>query len=91
MSIAGKVGVYRQKPFFVKAIQWTGDNTAEVQDFLGADFKGINAAMTHIWVKNPLNAMALYIGAYAVRDESGGCYVVSEKVFERIYELVGKE
>lgn len=55
----------RRRP--VEALQWTGENTAEMAEFLGLDF---NDEPPAVWMRSG-DWSVLRVGDWAVRDEEG--------------------
>jgi hypothetical protein len=82
---------FRKRPVEVEAIQWTGDNLAEVQEFTGGLFRTIVSvtdftAQVHdklhdTWVD-------LKTGQWVIRGVLGEFYPIDERVLADTYERV---
>jgi hypothetical protein len=85
---------YRKRPVEVDAIQWTGQNTADVGEFTAGRFRLTLPAVLRLpalgevydfmhdtWVK-------LAVGSWIVRGVRGECYPVEASVFAETYEQV---
>jgi len=82
---------YRNKPFMVDAVQWIGNNIAEVEKLAGKKIT------TRAYVGSNLISMAinvergqqeLELGDYIIKSEEGKFYICNPHDFEIIYEEV---
>lgn len=80
---------YRKKSIIVEAVQWTGDNLAEVRQM-----DGFNDAHTCFFndlkIKTLEGVMHASIGDYIIRGVAGEFYPCKPDVFEATYELVDR-
>lgn len=75
---------YRTRPVEVDAIQWTGDNLAEV--FAWAGYNVNRQPGDGISITTPAGTVWGRIQDWIVRDEAGYFKCVSPSVFDRTYE-----
>ena len=77
---------YRKKPIVIEAIQWTGNNLAEIETFTGT-------------IKYPVERSALLfdtlegimranVGDWIIKGIQGEFYPCKPDIFEKTYELV---
>jgi len=78
---------YRTKPQTVEAVQWRGDNEAEIIAFFPKDaqfFWGVD----HVIIRTPENInMTLFERSWVARD-STGYTLFDDEVFELHYEKI---
>lgn len=91
---------YRKKPIVIEAIQWTGDNEAEIQAWAGADsFRVLNAedaedsgnpeATAELRVAANGNTwLPMNTGEWVLHD-SAGFYPCQADIFQATYEPAG--
>lgn len=79
----GKVGRYRKRPVMVQAIQWTGENLADVLDFCPAAAWG-NA--TGLAIATTEGVMRADRDDWVIRGVAGEFYPCKPEVFEATYE-----
>jgi hypothetical protein len=87
---------FRKKPVEVQAVQWTGDNEAELVAFAGVDFQAVcpedrgddpdqTAAVMdtlhNTWVR-------VYTGQWIIKGVKGEFYPIAEDVLAETYEPV---
>ncbi len=79
-----------RKPERVEAVQWKGDNAAELQEWtrgqvfcLGMDKDTRNRVPDHIWIKGP--GLNLRAGDWVVWHAARGFFVVPNYVFSESY------
>lgn len=80
---------YRAKPVEVEAVQWTGDNYAEVKGFAGEDVSaptGTTSKSRDLVIHTAKGATRAQRNFYIVRDDRGKHYPCDPGVFERKYE-----
>lgn len=63
------------KAIIAEAVQWTGDNLAEIRAFAGDDF--LFAEAGRVWVRNSAGPWELALGDWVRRHEDGGPLMVS--------------
>lgn len=77
---------FRKKPVVIEAVQWNGNNLAEIESFLGA-------------IKYPIDAMGIIIstlegnmvasvGDFIIKGINGEFYPCKPEIFEKTYEVV---
>ncbi len=82
-----QVNYYRKKPVTIKAIQWTGNNHAEVNHFL--NYKGNDNLLNHHIVIETLEGnMFASVGDYIIQGVQGEYYPCKPDIFHQTYELV---
>lgn len=78
---------YRKKPIEIDAVQWTGDNLAELRKL-----EGFNAAHTcfggRLNIKTYEGVMHASVGDYIIKGVQGEFYPCKPEIFERTYEEV---
>ena len=81
---------YRKHPLIIEAVQWTGDNTPEVQEFLGDRFMGQSYPHHYLVFRSIEGAFKashrVSPGDYIVRGIDGEFYPVKPSIFEMTYE-----
>ena len=85
------VGTYNTKPSIVRAIQWTSDNTADVDGFTGGrsrfDFK-FGRQKLIITDRDNKSTFDIAPGDYIIKGENGELSVCSPEKFKEKYEEV---
>lgn len=79
---------YRRKPVFVDAIQWTGDNYAEVFEFTGGYAYPTKSHSDTLAVSTLEGEMMATKGCYIIRDMNGDYFPCQEDIFNKTYEQV---
>ena len=78
---------YRKKPIAIDAVQWTGDNLAELRKL-----EGFNAVHTCFSGKLNINTyegvMNASVGDYIIKGVQGEFYPCKPDIFEQTYEEV---
>ena len=89
---------YRKKPVVIEAIQWTGDNEGEVQEFTeGA--RNFYARAAEDWAEDPEATAAVfdklhstwvlvYTGQHVIRGVKGEYYPIAADVLAETYEEI---
>ncbi len=88
---------YRKKPVVIEAIQFTGDNWGEIQEWMyqsgskrfktcGVDKDG---EVITIIIKTLEGEMTANIGDYIIKGVNGEFYPCKPDIFEKTYEEVG--
>lgn len=82
---------YRTKPCEIEAIQFTGDNLKEINEFaktdcVGAKFTGDKC--TGLAISTLEGYMNASIGDYIIKGLRGEFYPCKPDVFEKKYELI---
>jgi len=79
---------YRRKPVVIDAIQWTGDNYAEVFEFTEGYAYPTESHSDMLAVSVLGCEMMAEKGSYIIRDKNGGYYPCQEEDFNKTYEPV---
>lgn len=79
--------LYKKKPVFIQAVQFTGTNQPEIERFVG---EPIHDCPTVKWicVNTPSGLMAVLEGEFVIRYEDGELDSCSPSVFEAEFEPV---
>lgn len=82
---------FRKKPVTIEAVQWTGDNEAELAAFAGANFETVTDSPE--WTGRVYDALHdSWIGArtgdWIVRSVRGENYPVHQDVLDELYDPV---
>ena len=75
---------YRKKPVVIEAIQWTGDNTFDVFEFVGYDCL-VNCRLVIHTLEGKHYAS---VGDYIIKGVQGQFYPCKPDIFEQTYEEV---
>lgn len=76
---------YRKKPVIIEAIQWTGKNLSEIDNFMG----GTVGNKGTILVINTLEGdMEASIGDYIIKGVNGEFYPCKPDIFGKTYEKI---
>jgi hypothetical protein len=81
---------YRKKPVVIEAIQWTGENFAEVVAFLGDDFGGAQRGpgFDQIEIITLEGGITASLGDWVIRGVKGEHYPCKPDIFAATYEAV---
>ena len=92
---------YRKKPVVIEAIQWNGNNLAEVKEFVGDDLEyefclsllrdEIKKILEPVKIKTLEGDMNASIGDYIIKGVDGEFYPCKPDIFEKTYEEVQSE
>lgn len=81
---------YRKKPVEIEAVQWTGDNLAELRKMEG--FNSVHTCFggrLNIFPLKMLEGMMFVsVGDYIIKGVQGEFYPCKPEIFEQIYEEV---
>ncbi|GEM_PF-1935867 len=79
---------YRNKQIFIEAIQWTGENCAEVLLFAGFNKRNIGEVYENcpLIIHTIEGDMTANIGDYIIKGVNGDFYPYKSNIFEKIYE-----
>lgn len=72
---------YVKKPIEVEAVQWTGDNAEEIQEFMNIE----DLAIVTIIIKWKVDGE---IGDYIIKGVNGEFYPCKPDIFEKTYEEI---
>lgn len=79
---------YRKKPVVIDAIQWTGDNYAEIFEFTEGNACPTHSHSSTLIVETLEGNMAAEKGCYIIRGVNGEYYPCQEDIFNKTYEPV---
>lgn len=91
---------YRKKPVEIEAVQWTGKNDTEVEDFIGDYLAGygdnlvcykpkLNQYLSKLmYIRTLEGAMIASVGDYIIKGVQGEFYPCKPDIFEQTYEEV---
>jgi len=93
------IGTYRKKPVIIEAVQWTGSNPCEIQEFAGSaaiiasydpiDDMGVFVGRNRfeLSIQTLEGEMKAAIGDYIIKGVNGEFYPCKEEIFEKTYDL----
>jgi hypothetical protein len=79
---------YRKKPVVIEAIQWTGENTSDIDTFTNSNFVEVTRGgikMLEIYTLE--GVMKAHINDYIIKGVQGEFYPCKPKIFEETYEV----
>lgn len=84
---------YRKKPVVIEAVQWTGDNNEEINNFCGDSAKFVtsrlgNAVLYSLGIETLEGFMQASTGDYIIKGVNGEYYPCKPDIFEKTYEKV---
>ena len=79
---------YKKKPVVIDAIQWTGDNYAEIFEFTEGEAYLSSSHSSTLIVETLEGKMAAEKGCYIIRGVNGEYYPCQEDIFNKTYEPV---
>lgn len=79
---------YRKKPVVIDAIQWTGDNYAEIFEFTEGKAYLSSSHSSTLIVETLEGNMVAEKGCYIIRGVNGEYYPCQEDIFNKTYEPV---
>lgn len=80
---------YRKKPVVIEAVQWTGCNLAEIENFMCMILYPIEESSLLIYTLE--GTMTASIGDFIIKGISGEFYPCKPDIFENTYEKVEDE
>lgn len=82
---------YVKKPIPITAIQWTGDNMAEIAEFTNGrcSFAKVGSGFS-ITIPTLEGEMGANAGDYIVRGVEGEFYTCRQDIFEKTYEKISE-
>lgn len=78
------IKTYRKKPAIIEAIQWTGKNLSEIDNFMGGIVENKGAIVIHTLEGD----MEAPIGDYIIKGVNGEFYPCKPDIFDKTYEEV---
>jgi hypothetical protein len=84
-----KMTKYRKKPVVIEAIEWTGKNFNEIQEFAGSESEIIkmSSGETELVIRTLEGRMTASEGDYIIKGIQGEFYPCKSDIFEQTYEL----
>ena len=76
---------YRKKPVTIEAIQWTGTNLSEIDNFMGATVENKGKTLVIHTLEGDMEAS---IGDYIIKGVNGEFYPCKPDIFAETYEGV---
>ena len=76
---------YRKKPVIIEAIQWTGKNLSEIDDFIGETVENKGTTLVIHTLEGDMEAS---IGDYIIKGVNGEFYPCKPNIFAKTYEEV---
>ncbi len=77
---------YRKKPVVIEAVQWTGDNTDEIKNFIGNNF--CYATINNIIIKTLEGEIEASKDDYIIKGVHGEFYPCKPDIFMITYDEV---
>ena len=82
---------YRKKPVVVEAVQWTGQNSLEIEDFLGRWPWYYGYSPELVMIDTLEGVMSANIGDWIIKGVNGEFYPCKPDIFEKTYERVEED
>lgn len=82
-----EVKQYRKKPVVIEAVQYTGDNGADIGLFVGYADRNENNQFV---ISTLEGKMLADVGDYIIKGVQGEFYPCKPDIFEMTYELAGE-
>ena len=76
---------YRKTPVIIDAIQWTGKNLSEIDNFMGGTVENKGATLVIHTLEGDMEAS---IGDYIIKGVNGEFYPCKPNIFAKTYEEV---
>ena len=76
---------YRKKPVTIEAIQWTGKNLSEIDNFVGVSIANKGTILIIHTLEGDMEAS---IGDYIIKGVNGEFYPCKPNIFAKTYEEV---
>ena len=78
---------YRKKPITIEAIQWSGKNLSEIDDFMGETVENEGTILVIHTLEGDMEAST---GDYIIKGINGEFYPCKSDIFAKTYEEVTK-
>ena len=75
---------YIKKPVTIEAVQWDGENVAEIGEFLSANDYTLRGGS--LYLDTVYGKILCPIGSYIVKNPNGECLPCREDIFTKTYE-----
>ena len=82
---------FRKKPVVIEAVQWTGKNVRQIEDFIAKDVLMWNAAKDTPIIGTLEGNHTASIVDWIIRGVNGEFYPCKPDIFEKTYEAVESE
>lgn len=90
------MGLYRRKPLRVEAVQWTGKNSKEIEDFITNGHFAMNSYINKTTKKREYRLlvttlegnMLVSVGDYIIKGVDGEFYPCKPGIFFKTYEQI---
>jgi len=79
---------YRKKPVIVEAIQFTGDNGKEIQDWVNNEVWLSSIVSPFLSILTLEGEMKGTVGDYIIKGAQGEFYPCKPDIFEQTYEVI---
>ena len=81
---------YRKKPVVIEAVQWLGDNTSEILDFINHPdlFYPDHYSGENLVIRTMEGDMTANVNDFIIRGVAGELYPCKPDIFEKTYEAV---
>lgn len=79
---------YRKLPVEIEAVQWTGSNHQEIEDFVK---RAITIVEPDLYIETLEGTMMASQGDWIIKGVKGEFYPCKPDIFEETYELVSDE
>lgn len=80
---------YVKRPIPITAIQWTGDNMAEIAEFTNGKCQ-FRVGIPSIKIPTLEGDMGANVGDYIIRGVDGEFYPCRQDIFEKTYEKISE-
>ena len=81
---------FKKKPVVIEAVQWTGDNFAEVAALGENIFGPYGQEDAHLEIGTLEGRMTAGLGDWVIRGVKGEVYPCKDEIFQMTYEPVSK-
>lgn len=82
---------FKKKPVVIEAIQWKGDNTNQIRDFVGDSLTKFEYSGNYIGIETLEGTMRADINDYIIKGVKGEFYPCKPDIFEQTYDKVEQE
>lgn len=79
---------FRKKPVVISAIQWTGDNSYELEEFTEGEFELDVFGTAEVWDELHDTWVMVKDGQWVIKGVKGEFYPIDEEVLAETYEEI---
>ncbi|HAU84045.1 MAG TPA: hypothetical protein DCW90_00490 [Lachnospiraceae bacterium] len=82
---------FRKKPVVIEAVQWTGENLADIEGFVRDNLEAYfldELKYPILYIKTLEGSMKASVGDYIIKGVNGEFYPCKPDIFEKTYEKV---